>query len=247
MNIGQEFFEKTGYKHLGPSPQQKGETPPALQVDFSEGGERIELPSAENIGGQVQKVIEQRRSLRRYSQKPLTLQELSYLLWCTQGVKQIEAELHNFRTVPSAGARHAFETLVLANRVEGLKNLLYQHVALEHKLVVVSRDNRIAEKIMFGCLGQKMITTSAATFIWVADVKRMTWRYGQRGYRYILIDAGHICQNLYLAAESIGCGACAIGAFDDDAMNETLGLDGKKHFMVYAACVGKKSETPEIK
>ena len=69
----------------------------------------------------------------------------------------------------------------------------------------------------------------------------MTWRYGQRGYRYILLDAGHICQNLYLAAESIGCGVCGIGAFDDDIMNETLGLDGENHFVVYAGCVGKKT------
>ncbi len=238
--IGREFFEKTRYKYLEAAPQQKGAAPPALQTDFSEGDERIELPSADKIGGEVQKVIEQRRSLRRYSQKSLTLQELSYLLWCTQGVKQAEAGLHTFRTVPSAGARHAFETLVLANRVEGLKNLLYQYIALEHKLAVVSRDDRIADKIAFGCMGQNMIAAGAATFIWVADVKRMTWRYGQRGYRYILLDAGHVCQNLYLAAGSIGCGACGIGAFDDDIMNETLGLDGKKHFMVYAACVGKK-------
>jgi SagB-type dehydrogenase family enzyme len=245
--IGREFFEKTRYKYLEPSAQQKGLAPPALQADFSEGDERIELPSVENIGGRVQKIIEQRRSLRQYSQKSLTLQELSYLLWCTQGVKQAEAGLHTFRTVPSAGARHTFETFVLVNRVKGLKNLLYQYIALEHKLAVVSRDDRIAEKITFGCLGQKIITTSAAAFIWIADVKRMTWRYGQRGYRYILLDAGHICQNLYLAAESIDCGACAIGAFDDDVMNETLGLDGKKHFMAYAACVGKKSETPEEK
>lgn len=239
-NIGSQFFEKTKYKHHGPSSQQKGAIPPPLQADFSQGDERVELPWADNIGGEVQKVIERRRSLRRYSQKSLALQELSYLLWCTQGIKQAEAGLHTFRTVPSAGARHAFETFVLANRVEGLKNLLYQYIALEHKLTVVSRDDRIAEKIMFGCLGQKMITTSATAFIWVADVKRMTWRYGQRGYRYILLDAGHICQNLYLAAESIGCGACGVGAFDDDVLNETLGLDGKNHFVVYAACVGKR-------
>ncbi len=238
--IGREFFEKTKYKYLESSPQQKGAAPPALQAAFSEGNEKIELPSADKLGGEVQKVIEQRRSLRRYSQKALTLQELSYLLWCTQGVKQAEAGLHTFRTVPSAGARHAFETLVLVNRVEGLEPLLYQYMALEHKLGVVSHDDQMAEKIMFGCMGQKMIATSAVTFIWVADVKRMTWRYGQRGYRYILLDAGHICQNLYLAAESIGCGACGIGAFDDDIMNETLGLDGKNHFVVYAACVGKR-------
>lgn len=238
--IGQEFFARTGYKHLGPSPQQKGAAPPELEVDFSKGGERIEMPSPAKVGGEIQKVIEQRSSLRRYSKKALTQKELSYLLWCTQGIKKAEVGLHTFRTVPSAGARHAFETLVLANRVERLEPLLYQYMALERKLGVVSHDDRMAEKIVFGCMGQQMVATSAATFIWVADVERMAWRYGQRGYRYILLDAGHICQNLYLAAESIGCGACGIGAFDDDVMNETLGLDGERHFVVYIASVGKR-------
>ena len=69
----------------------------------------------------------------------------------------------------------------------------YQYLALEQKLGIASQDNRLSEKIMSGCMGQKV---SAATFIWVADVERMTWRYGERGYRYILLDAGHICQNL---------------------------------------------------
>ena len=68
----------------------------------------------------------------------------------------------------------------------------------------------------------------------------MTWRYSQRGYRYVFLDAGHVCQNLYLAAEAIGCGCCAIAAFDDDVMNEILGLDGKKRFVIYLAAVGKK-------
>ena len=238
--IGREFFEKTKYKYLSPSPQQKGAVPPELQADFTETDEKLELPSFGNIGSELQKIIEQRKSLRRYGEKALTQQELSYLLWCAQGVKKAEAGLHTFRTVPSAGARHAFETFVLVNRVEGLRPLMYQYLALEHKLGIVSQDDRIAEKIMFGCLGQTMIVRSAVTFIWAADVKRMSWRYGQRGYRYILLDAGHVCQNMYLAAESIGCGTCAIGAFDDDVMNETLGLDGKNHFVIYIATVGKK-------
>jgi SagB-type dehydrogenase family enzyme len=238
--IGCEFFEKTKYKYLGSSPQQGGANPPSLQTDFTENEQRIALPAPEKTAGQLQQIIEQRKSLRRYSEKALSLRELSYLLYYTQGIKKIEEGLHTFRTVPSAGARHPFETFILANRVEGLQPLLYQYLALENMLGIVSRDDRMADKIAFGCMGQKMLTKCAAAFIWVADVERMFWRYGQRGYRYILLDAGHICQNLYLAAESIGCGACAIGAFDDDVMNETLGLDGEKHFMVYAACVGKR-------
>ena len=68
----------------------------------------------------------------------------------------------------------------------------------------------------------------------------MSWRYGQRGYRYLHLDAGHACQNLYLAAEAIGCGACAIAAFSDEAVDELLGLDGQSRFTIYLAAVGRR-------
>ncbi|MBN1795250.1 MAG: SagB/ThcOx family dehydrogenase [Sedimentisphaerales bacterium] len=237
---GNEFIEKTKYENMAPSPQQKGDPPPVLQADFTKDKDRIDLPKPENIGGEIQTVIEQRTSVRKYSEKKLTQQELVYLLWCTQGVKKIEAGLHTFRNVPSAGARHAIETFVLANRIEGLEPLLYQYLALEHKLAIASHDNRMADKISMAAFGQDMLKTSAASFIWVADIKRMAWRYGERGYRYIFLDAGHVCQNLYLAAEAIGCGVCAVAAFDDDLLNETLGIDGKNHFVIYLAAIGKK-------
>ncbi len=79
------------------------------------------------------------------------------------------------------------------------------------------------------------------TFAWTVDSYRMTWRYGERGYRYLHLDAGHVCQNLYLAAESVDCGVCAIAAFDDEAANRLLGLDGEEQFVIYFATVGKKS------
>ena len=85
-----------------------------------------------------------------------------------------------------------------------------------------------------------MVAASAVTFIWVAVVHRMAWRYGQRGYRYLHLDAGHACQNLYLAAESVGCGVCAIAAFDDEDVSRVLGLDGEDQFAIYVATVGKK-------
>ena len=75
---------------------------------------------------------------------------------------------------------------------------------------------------------------------WVADIKRIYWRYGERGYRYIHLDAGHVCQNIYLAAESINCGACIIVAFDDDVINQAVGVDGENQFVIYVSAVGKK-------
>jgi SagB-type dehydrogenase family enzyme len=84
-----------------------------------------------------------------------------------------------------------------------------------------------------------MVNTSGVTFFWVAVSERMEWRYPVRGYRYLHLDAGHVCQNLYLAAEAISCGVCAIAAFDDEKVNEALNLDGENLFVIYVATVGK--------
>ena len=84
---------------------------------------------------------------------------------------------------------------------------------------------------------------SGVVFLWTAVPYRMTWRYGERGYRDLHLDAGHVCQNLYLAAEAVGCGVCAIAAFDDDVMNDLLGIDGNDQFLIYLATAGKKDDT----
>jgi len=98
----------------------------------------------------------------------------------------------------------------------------------------------IAEQIVEASLKQGQIKNSAVTLIWFAVGYRTVYRYGDRGYRYMHLDAGHVCQNLYLAAESIGCGVCAIAAFEDDKLNAVLGLDGVDQFVIYIGTVGKK-------
>ena len=239
--IGRKFIERTKYKYLRMSDQAKNLPQPPLELEDESDKKIIVLPQPKDIDVNMKLVeaMENRRSLRRYSDKPLTLEELSFLLWCTQGVKRIS---HNvtFRMVPSAGARHAFETYILMNRVDGLSPGLYRYLALDHKLQEVEICEEIADKLVDACLGQTFIKNSAVTFIWVAVAYRMTWRYGERGYRYMFLDAGHVAQNLYLAAEGIGCGTCVIGAYDDDAVNRLLGIDGKEQFAIYLAAVGKK-------
>ena len=94
-------------------------------------------------------------------------------------------------------------------------------------------------EIVAACLDQGMVTASAVTFIWTAVTYRMAWRYGQRGYRYLHLDAGHVGQNLYLTAEALGLGAVAVAAFDDEAMNAACGLDGAERFVIYLAPVGR--------
>jgi len=98
----------------------------------------------------------------------------------------------------------------------------------------------ITEILTEACLKQPHVKNSAVTFFWVAVPLRMVWRYCQRGYRYLYLDAGHVCQNLYLLAESIHCGVCAIAAYDDDLVNQALQLDGEEQFAIYIATLGKK-------
>ena len=240
--IGQQFMQLTRHASFT-SDQQQGVRPPPVAFTNDQGEPEIDLPRPDAIdlpSHCFRNLAEQRTSLRKYSAGPLTIEELSFLLWCTQGVKQIVANQATLRTVPSAGARHAFETVLLVNRVVGLEPGLYHYLALDHKLICTDTRTSLAAEVTACCFGQSFVQSSATTFIWIAVPYRMTWRYGQRGYRYLHLDAGHVCQNLYLAAEDIDAGACGLAAFDDDALNRLLGLDGDSRFVIYLAPVGKK-------
>lgn len=243
-SIGREFIEKTKSKYAEPSLQSQGAPQPPLELDYPPTSALIALPEPDRMqvpGIDLRAAIEARITVRHYSDQPLALEELSFLLWATQGVRQVTARPVTLRNVPSAGARHAFETYLLVNRVAGLQPGLYRYVAGEHALLLLDGRDDVKARLTRGCYEQKQVANSAVTFFWVAVLERMYWRYGERGYRYLFLDAGHVCQNLYLAAEAVGAGACAIGAFDDDALNGELGLDGESLFAVYAASLGKRA------
>lgn len=243
QGIGREFMKQTQYAYLDVPDQQKGLPQPPLELPYDESQPLIALPAPDALrvpSVDLRALITERRTVRRYAPQPLSLAELSYLLWCTQGVKSVEGGQTTRRTVPSAGARHALETYLLANRVASLEPGLYRYLALRHGLVAVDLAADVASRITAACRNQSHVSASAVTFIWTAVAYRMTWRYGERGYRYLHLDAGHVCQNLYLAAESIGCGVCALAAFDDAALNRELGVDGETQFAIYAATLGKK-------
>jgi SagB-type dehydrogenase family enzyme len=242
LKTGREFMEKTKYQYLGQSDQQK-ELPQPPLTQGAEGKPTIDLPRPESISVKqidLTAAINERKSLRKYADQALTMAELSYLLWCTQGVKRVTSRPATLRTVPSAGSRHPFETYILVNRVEGLQPGVYRFVSEEHKLVVVDLNPELADKITHAAYNQPMVKHSAVTFIWVAVAYRSIWRYQERAYRYMHLDAGHVCQNLYLSAEAVDSGVCAIAAFDDDEINGLLGLDGLEQFVIYLATLGKK-------
>jgi SagB-type dehydrogenase family enzyme len=246
-HIGEEFMEQTRYRHQAPSAQSQGLPRPPLELAIEPGQVVLDLPDPKGLvvsPCDLRQLIEQRSSVRTYSEQPLSLTELSYLLWCTQGVKQVTQHPVTVRTVPSAGARHAFETYILVNRVEGLAPGLYRFLSIEHKLAAIKLQPGLDEAMAAACHKQGQVKRSAATFVWVAVRERMVWRYGTRGYRYLHLDAGHVCQNLYLAAEAIECGVCAVAAYDDDQMNALLHLDGEELFAIYLASLGKKVSNP---
>jgi SagB-type dehydrogenase family enzyme len=240
---GQEFMERTKYAYIGKSDQQNGIPQPPLELPPDPGLLLLNLPRPEALEIpplDLRTAIERRRSVRTYTHEPLPLEELSFLLWCTQGVQRVNGTHWTLRTVPSAGARHAFETFLLVNDVDGLEPGLYRYLALSHRLQQAGTDLTLSHRITAACFDQQFILRCGVVFLWTAVPYRMTWRYGERGYRDLHLDAGHVCQNLYLAAEAVGCGVCAVAAFDDDTMNGLLGIDGASQFLIYLATVGKK-------
>ena len=243
-NIGQDFVRLTRYIYERESDQTLGvQRPDAVKARV---GEIVSLPAIGTLtmpDMPLAKAIEQRRSRREYSQEALKQEELSFLLWASSWARDFRStermEL-TFRNVPSAGSRHPIETFLDIRRVEGIKPGLYYYHPIKHCLILYDNSEQIAAKIHEGCMFQEMISNAAVNFILTAVPYRTVWRYGQRGYRYLYLDAGHIGQNIHLAAEAIDAGACMIGAFLDEAMNEALGLDGIEEFVIYISSVGRK-------
>ncbi|MCK4666349.1 SagB/ThcOx family dehydrogenase [Candidatus Dependentiae bacterium] len=225
------------------SDQSKGIPNPPLEKEYDSDSEIIELPQPDKSilkKTNIYDCIRERFSRRKFTNEDLSLEELSFLLWSTQGIKKLVADGKvSLRTVPSAGARHPFETYLGINRVTGLKKGVYRYLPVEHKLVFLFTDKKFEKKINTAVFLQSFVGDSAVVFIWSTIPYRTEWRYPLTGHKVILLDAGHICQNLYLSAEAIKCGTCAIAAYDQKKMDKLLKLDGKNEFVIYLAPVGK--------
>ncbi len=226
--------------------QMKGLPCPPLQKPPAEGSKIIELPKVNNIflkNPHVYDCLENRRSRRKYSEKLLSQDELSLLLWFTQGVQRVFKRSEEFlvalRTVPSAGARHPFETYLVINRVEGIEPGVYRYLGVDHQLVKEEHIHCNEKMIEEATMGQTFVARAPVVFLWVALPYRTEWRYNGEAAKLILLDAGHVCQNLYLVAEALGLGTCGIAAYDQDKIDKALYLDGDNEFVVYLAPVGK--------
>jgi SagB-type dehydrogenase family enzyme len=223
--------------------QSRGLPAPPIEKPYAPDARRIDLPGRESwsdaftVG--LSSAIDRRQSRRRYLENPLSLEELSFLLWATQGLQQMLPSGSARRTVPSAGCRHALETYLCVFRVTGLEAGLYRYLPVEHQLLVEYLNQELSRKIIPATLGQTFTGTAAAVFVWTAVPYRMEWRYDIAAHKVILLDAGHVCQNLYLACEAIGAGTCAIAAYHQELMDQLVRADGRDEFVIYLAPVGK--------
>ncbi|MCL6459570.1 MAG: SagB/ThcOx family dehydrogenase [Gorillibacterium sp.] len=223
------------------SDQEKGLAQPPLTKSAT-AGETI--PLTKDFSGVIKEVnyltlLQGRKSSRVYKQEKISLDQLAFLLWSTQGVTGIRGNNYAaIRPVPSAGARHPFETYLAVFQVEGLVKGIYHYLPLEHALEFVTAVDELEAAVSTSLCDQKWAAKSAVTFFYSVVPYRSEWRYSISSHRVMLLDAGHVVQNLYLSSQAIGCGTCAIAAFEQKVVDQLLQLDGENEFVVYAAPVG---------
>lgn len=244
MDFTREYLKDTVRKQTDftQTDQRLGKPMPPIQKDYDYKSITIDLPKPKDFK-HINKVdiltaIRNRKSHRKFQNDYLTLEELSFLLYSTQGVREKNGD-RTYRTVPSAGNRHPFETYLAVLNVDGLDKGLYRYLSLENKLLHIKEIDDLSEKIIDATFGQAFCGKGAVTFFWTAIPYRTEWRYSQASYKVIALDAGHICQNLYIACEAINCGTCAIAAYDQQKSDKLLRIDGENEFTVYIAPVGR--------
>ncbi|MFQ9933960.1 MAG: SagB/ThcOx family dehydrogenase [Lachnospiraceae bacterium] len=197
------------------------------------------------LNNNLKDILDNRKSVREYSGQPLKLNELAYVLWYTYGVKAVLGTKRKatLRTVPSAGARHCLETYFIANNVEGLEQGLYHYNGVTHGITLVKKLLNSCKEASGIAAGQEFIQGCNVLFIWTCIPYRMEWRYPDVALKYALIDAGHLCENLYIAGASIECGVCGIGAYYQDLADSLLEINMDKdnsEVTVYMASFGKR-------
>ncbi len=216
--------------------------PPLVKAPMTHESQWISLPRdfAElPLNWDLARLFFERKSSRLYSGESMSLLQLSFLLWATQGIKKLRGKAYaTLRTVPCGGARHEFETYLLVRDVDGLRPGVYHYLPMPHALEYLGQTEDTEDTISSTLCGQSWAAKANVVFYWSMVAYRAEWRYGIYAHRTALIDTGHIGQNLYLACTGLGLGTCGIAAFSHDLCNTVFGLDGEEEYVVYTAPVG---------
>ena len=239
--IGDRFQEETKYSRtkMGEGPDWSKQ--PDLYKHYPK-SPQIRLPKPQLTSSKkLDEVLTQRRSIRSFQDTPLSKKEISYLLWASTGIQRKEHG-YEFRTAPSAGALYPIETYLVINNVDEIEQGVY-HYNIKHHYLEQLRTGDFRTEITAAALNQHMCTNATVVFIWTALFNRSKCKYGQRAYRYIYLDAGHIAENLALAATNINLGSCHIAALFDEEVNKIIDVDGSEESTIYLTVVGHpKSE-----
>ena len=236
--IGERFQEETKYirgklgsgyhiRRLRPEPVKSYPEAAKFSLD----------PPALEDGMSLWETVGGRRSIRDFAREPVSVAELSQLLWAAQGVTRREAEW-GFRAAPSAGALYPIETYLTAQNVGGLERGIYHYSPGEHALELL-KEGSFGAHLAKAALDQDFLAEAGMVFCWTAVFGRLAWKYADRAYRYVYLDAGHIAQNVALAAVALGLGSCQVAALYDDEVNAMLGVDGEEESILYLTAVGR--------
>lgn len=244
------FFDADEYEEIVPESDERKKIPPPLfQQPFPEDASLIDLipPDEFSIGqSPFLDLVNNRISRRKYTSDSLSLEEISFLLWCTQGVKQILRGRGVKRTVPSAGAKSPLETYLVINRVKGLNPGLYRYISFSHQLLFIKEIADAEELIGKLAFDQKFVGTAPVIFIWTAVPYRTEWRYTILSHKFISIDLGTVCQNLYMSCEAANLGTVAIGYYEQNKLDTLLDLNTEEEFVVLIAPVGRYQKEKKL-
>jgi SagB-type dehydrogenase family enzyme len=236
-NIGDQFQRETKY-YRGRMPRTvlDWSSQPKLYKQYPD-AQRVDLTPAKPLNNcPLHDALQNRRSTRDFADVPISSQALSYLLWASTGISRKE-QGYEFRTAPSAGALYPIETYLCINNVQTISPGIYHYGVKGHRLALLNEGNHAAD-LARAALDQEMCRAAAVVFIWTAVFQRSKWKYGQRAYRYVYLDAGHVAENLALAAASMDLGSCPIAALYDDEVNGLIGVDGAEESVLYMTVVG---------
>ena len=240
QSLGYKYCQETKFKRTTLLSRKRPMIAPAETFKEYSEAPKFSLPKINFMEEEsdLWQLLQKRRSLRKFSDKKMKSADLSLLLWASQGITA-QAGHFMLRTAPSAGALYPIETYLTVQNVDQMPAGLFHFNIRAFQLEQLS-TKPLARQVAESALDQNFIRRAGVTFIWSVVFRRNMSKYGHRGMRYVCLDAGHICQNLLLAAEALGLAACPVAAFYDDELNEILGLDHNEENVLYLAAVGCK-------
>jgi len=240
---GTEFIEKSRSPAFSTVDMILRVPEPARELAVPEGARVIGLPNPKRIripDVPVRDALESWEPVGFFSRSSITRKELSFLLWCMQGSRKLPGQQAFIRNVPSSGLRYPIETYFVAGEVEELSAGLYRYLPLSHRVVLEREDSDLPFAMGTASMNFKMVTRAAVTFLLVGIPRRSTWALGNRGYRSVLIEAGHVLQALIMASACIGCEVHPIDLFHDQMMTHLAGLDPSTQWPLYVGAVGRR-------